>query len=173
MRYCIKNMKMTDALVFSEQLKELESTETVEFNFSGRWKVRPLGMLVIGAMIRKYRSKYADNRFIVSGYGDKSYLGTMGFFKYISPQLEIGKFPGESKGSDNYIPITAIEFNELKEDNYKKLSMVDSYILHIISRINFARSLAELDRNIEAQLNLNASMRQKSFYYAANLQVKK
>lgn len=44
----------------------------------------------------------------------------MGFFKYISPQLEIGKFPGESKGSDNYIPITAIKFNELKEDNYKK-----------------------------------------------------
>lgn len=57
MRYCIKNMDMEDALNFSEQLKELESTETVEFNFSGRWKVRPLGMLVIGAMIRKYRSK--------------------------------------------------------------------------------------------------------------------
>lgn len=120
MRYCIKNMKMEDALVFSEQLKELDSTDNVEFNFSGRWKVRPLGMLVIGAMIRKYRAKYADNHFIVSGYGDKSYLGTMGFFKYISPQLEIGKFPGESKGSDNYIPITAIKFNELKEDNYKK-----------------------------------------------------
>lgn len=62
---------------------------------------------------------------------------------------------------------------EQKEDNYKKLSMVDSYILHIISRINFARSLAELDRNIEAQLNLNAAMRQKSLYYAANPQVKK
>lgn len=62
---------------------------------------------------------------------------------------------------------------EQKEDNYKKLSMVDSYIFHIISRINFARSLAELDRNIEAQLNSNAAMRQKSFYYAANPQEKK
>lgn len=120
MRYCIKNMKMTDALVFSEQLKELESMESVEFNFSGRWKVRPLGMLVIGAIIRNYRTKYPNNDFKISGYEDKSYLGTMGFFKYISPQLEIGKFPGESKGSDNYIPITAIKFNELKEDNYKK-----------------------------------------------------
>lgn len=113
-------MKMTDALVFSEQLKELESIESVEFNFSGRWKVRPLGMLVIGAIIRNYRTKYPNNDFKISGYEDKSYLGTMGFFKYISPQLEIGKFPGESKGSDNYIPITAIKFNELKEDNYKK-----------------------------------------------------
>lgn len=64
MRYCIKNMDMEDALNFSEQLKELDSTENVEFNFSGHWKVRPLGMLVIGAMIRKYRNKYADNHFI-------------------------------------------------------------------------------------------------------------
>lgn len=92
MRYCIKNMDMSDAIIFSKQLKELDSTDNVEFNFSGRWKVRPLGMLVIGAMIRKYRTKYADNHFIVSGYGDKSYLGTMGFFKYISPQLEIGDY---------------------------------------------------------------------------------
>lgn len=120
MRHCIEDMDMADALIFSKQLTELDSTDNVIFNFSKSWKVRPLGMLVIGAIIRKYRTKYPDNDFKISGYEDKSYLGTMGFFKYISPQLGIGKFPGESKGSDNYIPITAIEFNELKEDNYKK-----------------------------------------------------
>lgn len=120
MQYCIKDMDMLDALSFSGQLKELDSADNVEFNVSRSWTVRPLGMLVIGAIIRKYRNKYPDNHFMISGYEDKSYLGTMGFFKYISPQLKIGKFPGESKGSDNYIPITTIEFNELKEDNYKK-----------------------------------------------------
>lgn len=120
MRHCIEDMDMADALIFSKQLTELDSTDNVIFNFSKSWKVRPLGILVIGAIIRKYRTKYPDNDFKISGYEDKSYLGTMGFFKYISPQLGIGKFPGESKGSDNYIPITAIEFNELKEDNYKK-----------------------------------------------------
>lgn len=120
MRHCIEDMDMADALIFSKQLTELDSTDNVIFNFSKSWKVRPLGMLVIGAIILKYRTKYPDNDFKISGYEDKSYLGTMGFFKYISPQLGIGKFPGESKGSDNYIPITAIEFNELKEDNYKK-----------------------------------------------------
>ena len=51
--------------------------------------------------------------------------------------------------------------------------MVDSYILHIISKINFARSLAELDSNIEAQLNANDVMRNKSYYYAANPQIKR
>lgn len=51
--------------------------------------------------------------------------------------------------------------------------MVDSYILHMISEINFARSLAELVSNIEAQLNANSAMGQKSLYYATNPQIKR
>ena len=62
---------------------------------------------------------------------------------------------------------------EQKLEKYERLSMVDSYILHIISKINFARSLAELDSNIEAQLNANDVMRNKSYYYAANPQIKR
>lgn len=44
----------------------------------------------------------------------------MGFFKYISEKLEVGKIPGEARGSLNYIPITSIEFNELKKLNSKE-----------------------------------------------------
>ena len=57
---------------------------------------------------------------------------------------------------------------EQDEDVYKNLSMVDSYILHIISRINYARDLAKLNREIEAKLNENDSMIRRSMYYAAN-----
>ncbi len=57
---------------------------------------------------------------------------------------------------------------EQKTDNYEHLSMVDSYILHIISRVNFARSMAKLNSEIEAQLRENDAMRQRSLYYAAN-----
>lgn len=42
----------------------------------------------------------------------------MGLFKYLSPKSDIGKLPGEAKGSINYIPITPIVFNELRDDNY-------------------------------------------------------
>ena len=44
---------MSDALIFLEKLKKLESEDNAEFNFSESWKVRPLGMLVIGAADRK------------------------------------------------------------------------------------------------------------------------
>lgn len=50
----------------------------------------------------------------------------MGFFKYISEKLEVGKMPGEVRGSLNYIPITSIEFNELKK--LKKLNSKEEII---------------------------------------------
>lgn len=62
---------------------------------------------------------------------------------------------------------------EQKADNYENLSMVDSYILHIISRVDYARSMTELNRKIEAQLRENDAMRQRSIYYAANPYAKK
>ena len=46
--------------------------------------------------------------------------------------------------------------------------MVDSYILHIISDINYVRSLSDLNKKIEAQLEQNDAMRQRSLYYASN-----
>lgn len=55
---------------------------------------------------------------------------------------------------------------EQKEDNYSKLSMVDSYILHEILRINYSRN--ETNTLLGYQLGKNAIMRQKSIYYASN-----
>ena len=57
---------------------------------------------------------------------------------------------------------------EQKPENYAQLSMVDSYILHIISDINYARSMSDLNRKIDAQLEQNEVMRQRSLYYASS-----
>lgn len=62
---------------------------------------------------------------------------------------------------------------EQKPEKYEQLSMVDSYILHIISDIDYARSMSDLNRKIEAQLEQNEIMRQRSLYYASNPYVKK
>lgn len=57
---------------------------------------------------------------------------------------------------------------EQKEDNYKNLSMVDSYILHIISRVDYSRSMSKLNKEIESKLRENDVMMRRSLYYAAN-----
>lgn len=54
-----------------------------------------------------------------------------------------------------------------KKEIYDQLSMVDSYILHMLSKINFARSLKRLNNEIGAQISANEAMRQKSLYYAS------
>ena len=43
---------------------------------------------------------------------------------------------------------------EQKADNYEKLSMKDAYILHIISRINYKRSIEKLDSEIKVYIML-------------------
>lgn len=62
---------------------------------------------------------------------------------------------------------------EQKPEKYEQLSMIDSYILHIISNINYAKSMSDLNKKIEAQLEQNEIIRQKSFCYASNPYAKK
>lgn len=51
-------------------------------------------------------------------------------------------------------------------ETYEQLSMVDSYILHRLSQIDFSRNLVDLDKTLDTQLKENEIMRQKSLYYA-------
>lgn len=51
-------------------------------------------------------------------------------------------------------------------ENFDKLSMVDSYILHILSKVDVSRSLAELDRNISIKIEENHKMLALSYKYA-------
>lgn len=54
---------------------------------------------------------------------------------------------------------------EQKKENYENLSMVDSYILHEISNVNYARNLSSLNREIKSQLEENDRMRRKSLHH--------
>ena len=57
---------------------------------------------------------------------------------------------------------------EQEKSTYNSLSMVDSYILHIISRISFSRSIGKLNDEIASRIEENNVMRQKNYYYASN-----
>lgn len=81
-----------------------------------------------------------------------------------------------SYAKDEILRLSSISQNEVmakikeeqKEEVYMNLSMVDSYILHIISNINYRKSLSNLNMKIQAQLERNDAMRQKSLCYASN-----
>lgn len=126
MRYSLSNMQLGEVLKLSKQLNAIIPDDKMELDISNMHKFDPLTMLMTGSIIKEYRLKYPDIPFVL-GYNDnigKSYAGTMGFFKYISEKMKIGKMPGEASGSLNYIPITLIDFDKL----YKQELALGNYI---------------------------------------------
>lgn len=116
MRIYVPNIELVGTLSFAKELFErIPEDDEVVFDFSQMSKFDPLPMLIMGTTIRNYRQQFPDKTFSVYGIANKSYAGTMGFFKYISESLGVGKMPGEAHGSNNYIPITPIKVDELQQ----------------------------------------------------------
>lgn len=115
----IHNMNLVETLIFAKEIfNKIPEDNIVVFDFSKMTIFDPLNMLIIGTSIRNYKNKFPGKKYYVKGTRDKSYAGTMGFFKYISETLNVGKMPGEARGSDNYIPITPIKIDELQQSEY-------------------------------------------------------
>lgn len=70
----------------------------------------------MGAIMRRYRKQYPESQFFAKGIVDKTYAGMMGFFQSISPDLHIGKAPGEANGSINYLPVTLLSLSSLRKE---------------------------------------------------------
>lgn len=114
----IDSLKAYDACEYANQLREIildedDDIETFEILTSGG-SAEPFGMLLLGSAIRCFARIRRKNRTI--NYLKKSYLGTMGFYKFCFPCCRIGKAPGEASGSESYIPITCIKIEELRNE---------------------------------------------------------
>lgn len=122
MRYYVPDMTLGETLKFSQELDAITPDDEMILDFSRMSNFDPLPMLMMGAIMRSYRKKFPEIPFRIDGIDSagKGYAGTMGFFKYISKSLGIGKMPGEANGSQNYIPITPIVVDELQKLEYEK-----------------------------------------------------
>ena len=120
MIFSVPDLTLSAILSFEKSLPDVINDNIFIFDFSKMTNFDPLPMLLAGSIIRRYRKKHPDVSFQIAGCGTSGtgYAGTMGFFKYISPSIEFGKGPGEATGSSNYIPITTIAVEELREDAY-------------------------------------------------------
>lgn len=125
MRIYIPDMELVETLEFAKEIfNKTTDDEKVVLDFSRMSNFDPLPMLIMGATLRKYRHQFPEKEFRIDGYSEKSYACTMGFFKYISESLGIGKLPGEAHGSNNYIPITPINIDELKKEELAKGNLI-------------------------------------------------
>ena len=89
MIYYIPDFTLSETLKFEDTLYAMVPDGEMIFDFSKMSNFDPLPMLMIGAMMRRYRSQYPNVPFRVGGIdtSGKGYAGTMGFFKYVSTLL--------------------------------------------------------------------------------------
>ncbi len=122
MIYDVPDMTLGETLKFANTLEAMVPEDEMVFDFSKMSNFDPLPMLMMGAMMRSYRKQFPEIPFRITGFdtAGKGYAGTMGFFKYVSTSLRIGKMPGEAQGSSNYIPITPIVVDELQKAEYEQ-----------------------------------------------------
>ncbi len=116
----IPDMTLPETLKFYEKLNAIVPDDEIVIDFSRMSHFDPLPMLMMGAIIRHYGERFPEIPLRITGCENKSYAGTMGFFKYISASCNVGKLPGEANGSANYIPITPIVMDDLQKAEYEK-----------------------------------------------------
>lgn len=113
----VPEITFSNALTFEHELQKYSPSCSVVFDFSRMSTFEPFAMLMMGAIMRNFKDKYPFTKFTVRGIQEdgkgKHYAGTMGFYKYLSESLNVGKAPGEAIGSGNYIPITSISVDEI------------------------------------------------------------
>ena len=70
----------------------------------------------------------------------------------------------EEYSSFSNMELNQVVAKEQEIENYKKLSMVDAYVLHMISIINHTRNMEELDSKINIAIERNKVMNMKRKY---------
>lgn len=141
MQFDISYLTALAALDFASQSNSADIREKVEFSSNLRW-VEPFGALLTSVAIRQLRDKYKDIPFSFQNHTTEAgnYAAHIGFFKSISDKITIGNEPGGAKGSENYIPITALDLSQLQTD-----CSSDGRILEIGDAIEIkAKSLAKI-----------------------------
>ena len=116
MIYTVPEFTINEALTLERDLSRIIPDPDFTFDFSRVGRFDPLPMLMMGAIMRRYRNQYPESQFFAKGIVDKTYAGTMGFFQSISPDLHVGKAPGEANGSINYLPVTLLSLSSLRKE---------------------------------------------------------
>ena len=119
--------------LFNIELSKLDDTFIIEFDMKF---VKPFPLCYIAHGIKEFiamiRKRKPDITFLVRYRPDQngfSYASNMGFFKFISEFLDLGKLPGELLGSQNYLPIKLESFIGKKKE--KGIFLADGEVAEI------------------------------------------
>lgn len=125
MQIDVPDLSYTKALEFCEKLKNTTFQQDCTFDFSRVKNCDPFPMLIVSSTIRRLEERQKNARWKAQRY-DNTYAQHMGF--YSSCGANVGKKPGEAKGSVNYLPITKISVRHLQEESQSNMVYIGETI---------------------------------------------
>lgn len=110
-------LTLDTALAFTHQIgSQPVDLKFLNLDFSKFARVEPFGMLVVAHGIRQFKKRASQTIIVATGLPQneaEGYASHMGFFK--ACDIQLGKNPGQAKGSARYLPITYQSTAELAD----------------------------------------------------------
>lgn len=122
----VPDLEYISALEFTYNLREYQLMEGEEFDFSKVRNCDPFPMLISSTAIRQLR-KRSDVKRCRALHCDNSYAKHMRFYKAIG--INHGRELSENYGNSNYLPITKLEIDDLRENGIKNLERIQEVIV--------------------------------------------
>ena len=114
-----------------------------------------------------------ENYMMVYNYMSNESILELMLSKLTSEELYHAREEIEKLSSLSKEELNAKVKREQRAGVYNRLSMVDSYILHLLSNVNCARNISSVNKQFVAELERNTAIRQRTLSYSKNSFVNK
>lgn len=108
-----KYLIFENTITFINSFKELRENMDYVFDFKNLSLIDPFSILFLSSELNNFKENNPESNFHFKNYEHCTYAAHMGFFQSFG--LNYGKFPGEAKNNNRYIPLKIFSVIEIKE----------------------------------------------------------
>lgn len=107
------SLTFANAIKFRDKICNLEPEDDYTFDFSRMSHTEPFGLLLLSDTISRFKSSQTFGESMCCNHERHTYQGIMGFFR--AAGFNYGHAPGEAGGGANYLPITHLSVENIRQ----------------------------------------------------------
>jgi len=98
---------------FINSFKLLNEQRLYVFDFKNLRRIDPFSILLLSSELEIFKKNNPESKFSAKNFEQCTYAAHMGFFQSFG--LDFGKFPGEAKNNNRYIPLKIYTVSDIKQ----------------------------------------------------------
>ncbi len=102
-----------NTISFINSFKLLREQRIYVFDFESLRRIDPFSILLLSSELDIFKKNNPESKFSAKNFDHCTYAAHMGFFQSFG--LDFGKFPGEAKNNNRYIPLKIYTVSDIKQ----------------------------------------------------------